>query len=105
MHVASWPVAEDYRTGGDPAVLEATSAALIQLRRVKSEAKVSPRTPYLSVTLSGPNTQIGLLDSVQEDLKAATKSEGVFALAGAEDSTEFTVTDFKLGTPPQRNRG
>lgn len=105
VHVASWPVAEDYRTGGDPAVLEATSAALIQLRRVKSEAKVSPRTPYLSVTLSGPTTQIGLLDSVQEDLKAATKSEGVFTLVGTEDTTEFAVTDFELGTPPKRNRG
>ncbi len=107
VHVAPWPNGADYRatgTEGDASLLDATSAALIQLRRVKSEAKVSPRTPYLAVTLTGPEQEVSQLHLVEDDLKAATKSEGEFVLAPSSDVTGFEVTEYTLGTPPQRKK-
>lgn len=106
VHTAPWPLASDY-TGsaveGNPAVLDATSAALIKLRRIKSEAKVSPRTPYLEVTLTGPEEQVELLDSVLGDLRFATKASGEFNVASG-DVEEFTVTSYTLGEAPKRRR-
>ena len=56
VHTAPWPVVADLAgVEGDPSVLEAASSALIALRRVKSEAKVSPRTPFLAVTVRAPS--------------------------------------------------
>lgn len=107
VHTAPWPIAKDYRksaTAGDPAVLDATSEALIKLRRIKSEAKVSPRTPYLEVTLTGPAHQVELLDSVTEDLRSAAKVSGDYSVVGDADADQFEVTSFTLGEPPKRRR-
>lgn len=106
VHTSPWPVAEDYLSaGGDPQVLEVTSEALIQLRRVKSEAKVSPRTPYLDVTVEGPSDEVEILEGVRQDLIAATKSEGTFALVGKPDVDDLSVASFTLGEAPQRRKG
>ncbi len=43
VHTASWP--EPSGLDGDPAVLRAASAALIGIRRAKTEAKASQKTP------------------------------------------------------------
>lgn len=107
-HTAPWPTSADYRVTaveGDPRVLTATSAALIQLRRVKSEAKVSPRTPYLAVSLTGPAEGIRALETVTEDLRAASKTEGTFTLDADEKAEGFSVTSFELGDTPPRRRG
>lgn len=107
VHVAPWPVASDYRetaVAGNPAMLDATSEALIKLRGVKSKNKVSPRTPYLEVTLVGPAHEVALLDAVLADLRSASKVEGDFTIAGADDTDSFSVTSYKLGEAPKRQR-
>ena len=77
VHTAPWPVVADLAgVEGDPSVLEAASSALIALRRVKSEAKVSPRTPFLAVTVRAPQAQVEALESVKGDLEAASKAVG-----------------------------
>ena len=77
VHTAPWPVGSDLAgVEGDPSVLEAASSALIALRRVKSEAKVSPRTPFLAVTVRAPQAQVEALESVKGDLEAASKAGG-----------------------------
>ena len=77
VHTAAWPVVADLAgVEGDPSVLEAASSALIALRRVKSEAKVSPRTPFLAVTVRAPQAQVEALESVKGDLEAASKAVG-----------------------------
>jgi len=59
VHTAPWPVVADLAgVEGDPSVLEAASSALIALRRVKSEAKVSPRVFLLLGTPPAPATSI-----------------------------------------------
>ena len=105
VHTAPWPSSAPYLetgTPGNPSLLETTSEALIQLRRVKSEAKASPRTPYLQVSLSVPADQLVDVRAVEEDLKAATRVSGDWLLEEGGDS--IGVTSFELGVAPPRRR-
>ncbi len=106
VHTAQWPVADDYRsTKGDPALMDATSEALIRLRRIKSEAKVSPRTPYISVTVSASPATVELLKIVESDLRAATRATGEWELVSSDnEEAEVEVTKFELGEAPPRKR-
>ena len=108
VHTAPWPTGAPLETGaGDPSVLAAASGALIALRRVKSEAKVSPRTPFLSVVLEAPAASLGALESVKGDLEAASKAVGALVLvATSEDSeaAEAVVKSFELGEAPAKRK-
>ena len=108
VHVAPWPVVADLAgVEGDPSVLEAASSALIALRRVKSEAKVSPRTPFLAVTVRAPQAQVEALESVKGDLEAASKAVGALTVAASDDAeaTEAVVESFELGEAPAKRKG
>ena len=108
VHTAPWPTAAPLASAaGDPSVLAAASGALIALRRVKSEAKVSPRTPFLSVVLEAPAASLGALESVKGDLEAASKAVGALVLvATSEDSeaAEAVVKSFELGEAPAKRK-
>ncbi len=54
VHRAAWPAAPLTGTPGDAAVYAAAVELLGAIRRVKSEAKVSPRAPVQRVTFSAP---------------------------------------------------
>jgi len=108
VHTAPWPVVADLAgVEGDPSVLEAASSALIALRRVKSEAKVSPRTPFLAVTVRAPQTQVEALESVKGDLEAASKAVGALTVAASDDAeaTESSIESFELGEAPAKRKG
>ena len=87
-------------------MLAAASGALIALRRVKSEAKVSPRTPFLSVVLKAPAASLGALESVKGDLEAASKAVGALTVVASEDSeaTDAVVKSFELGEAPAKRK-
>jgi len=68
VHNAAWPVPS--ALGGDPAVLAAASEALIGVRRAKTEAKASQRTPVASATIAAPAERIELLRQIEADLRA-----------------------------------
>ncbi|QWW19058.1 valine--tRNA ligase [Schaalia sp. 19OD2882] len=108
VHRAAWPVSEDLAgVEGDPALLEAASAALVVLRRVKSEAKVSPRTPFLRVEVGAPKALLPHLDEVAADLAAATRVEGLpnFVAHEAQDEAcTVVVTSFELGEAPAKKK-
>ena len=108
VHVAPWPVSSDLAGAqGDSSVLEAASSALIALRRVKSEAKVSPRTPFLTVTVRAPQAQVEAMESVKGDLEAASKAVGALTVAASDDAeaTEAAVESFELGEAPAKRKG
>ena len=108
VHTAPWPVVVDLAgVEGDPSALEAASTALIVLRRVKSEAKVSPRTPFLAVTVRAPQAQVKALESVKGDLEAASKAVGALTVAASDDAeaTEASVESFELGEAPAKRKG
>jgi valyl-tRNA synthetase len=78
VHVAAWPSAGEIGTGGaggtggDPALLDATSVALRAIRKAKSEAKLSMRADVSLVTVSGPRA--ALVEAAADDLAAAGRA-------------------------------
>lgn len=119
VHQAAWPAASDLEVTPNGTVegaiedassvlLGVASEALVVLRRVKSEAKVSPRTPFLEVTVSAPEQTIPLLEDVLEDLAAATKIQGAAhfeaSADSADDETTIRVASFELGEAPAKKK-
>lgn len=74
------------------------------LRKVKSEAKVSQRTPYLHVSLLVPEQMVPAIQEVRPDIEASAKVEGELTILPADQET-VTTGEFELGEPPaKRNR-
>ncbi|WP_074789425.1 valine--tRNA ligase [Demequina mangrovi] len=80
VHRASWPESTPLRTAaggsseGAP-LLAAAGEALSVLRKVKSEAKVSQRTPLTSVDLLVPAAKASFVRAAKADLLAAGRVE------------------------------
>jgi valyl-tRNA synthetase len=71
VHRSTWPDAGELLPGGDEDVLTATRAALAQIRRAKSERRLSMRTGFSSATVSGPATDIERISLAAADLQSA----------------------------------
>src|SRR5690606_29586896 len=59
IHTSAWPAPLDI--DGDPAVLAAASAALIGIRRAKTEAKASQKTPVSRAVIAAPTATASAL--------------------------------------------
>lgn len=84
VHRAPWPDAAPLRAAAgdaDPATLAAAGRALAALRKVKSEAKVSMRTPILTAELAVPQAQLALVERAVADVRAAGRAHDL-ALVG-----------------------
>ncbi|MEV4217921.1 valine--tRNA ligase [Nonomuraea sp. NPDC049725] len=90
VHRAAWP--EAGQPGGDPAVLEAASQVLRQVRKAKSEAKASMRAEVSRLTVTSP--QAALIRLAQDDLCGAGAVEE-FVLEQGESHT----VEVLLGSP------
>ena len=99
VHRSAWPVVEEFDAAmvgeSDSAILVAASAALIGIRRGKTDAKASQKTVVLSATINAPAEMITLLTHAVDDLRAVGRIE-VLTLAVAD---ELSVTDFELAPP------
>ncbi|HEU4427016.1 MAG TPA: class I tRNA ligase family protein, partial [Pilimelia sp.] len=74
VHRAPWPTPYELDRaagGGDPAVLRVTSEALRQVRRAKSERRLSMRTDVPLAEVLGPAAELELLAAAEADLRAA----------------------------------
>jgi valyl-tRNA synthetase len=74
VHRADWPTAEAARTAagdGDPGLLADVSAVLSQVRKAKSEAKVSMRAEVDLAVLQGPQPALDRLAGASDDLRGA----------------------------------
>ncbi|WP_366180226.1 valine--tRNA ligase [Actinomyces timonensis] len=113
VHRSAWPEAAPLReasVGADAALVARAGQALAALRKVKSEAKTSQKTPILSVALAvAPEAQASV-EAVRSDLLEAAKVTGPMTLAAAEpragDDGEpapaVTVTAVELGEAPAK---
>ena len=84
VHHATWPTASELPSGGDAALLDDVSAALIGIRGVKSNAKVSMKTELESALVAGPDAAIERLTSVEADLRAVGRITTPITWQGAE---------------------
>ena len=83
IHLSAWP--ESRGGGAAVGLLPAVSAALIGIRRAKTDAKASQKTEVVSATLSGP----AVLAEALDDLKAV----GRIADLTLVEAAEIAVTD------------
>jgi valyl-tRNA synthetase len=88
VHVAEWPVTDELTGGGDPAVLAATADVLRQVRRVKSEAKVSMRAEVERAAVRGA----GVRHVAEADLSAAGRIADLHLEAVPEEGFAVDVT-------------
>lgn len=89
IHQAAWPELEAAAPRG---LLPVVSAALVGIRRAKTDAKASQKTEVLSATLAGP----ALLSEAVDDLRAVGRIGDLTLVAG----DEVTVTDVVLAEAP-----
>ncbi|WP_417556368.1 valine--tRNA ligase [Microbacterium sp.] len=95
IHTAAWPVALEIN--GDTAVLATASEALIGIRRAKTEAKASQKTPVATATISAPAAKLEALRAAADDLRAVGR---IAELAFAE-AEELAVTAIELAPVPE----
>ncbi len=116
VHQAAWPTSGQLRAAagdGDPAVLTAAGNALAALRKVKSEAKASMRTPILHAALAVPAADVARIESALVDVRGAGRVTGELALAPAAEGQGdaavqggIVVTASELGeAEPKTPRG
>ncbi|MDY2941958.1 MAG: valine--tRNA ligase [Varibaculum sp.] len=102
VHTAHWPRSDWLAAvDGDPDLFVAAGEALTVLRRIKSEAKVSPRTPIEAVTLTVPEDMRGAVEAVLPDVTAAANVTGELTLQTTLEET-YTTSDAVLGEPPAK---
>ena len=67
---------------------------------------MSPRTPFLTVTVRTPQAQMEALESVKGDLEAASKAVGALTVTASEDSeaADAVVKSFELGEAPAKRK-
>ncbi len=95
IHTAPWPVPGE--RGGDTAVLTAASAALIGIRRAKTEAKASQKTPVARAIVAAPEAVRVALSSAAVDLAAVGRIEDLQFVDGAE----LAVVEIELAPTPE----
>ena len=86
VHTSEWPVATG--SAAPTGLLPLVSEALIGIRRAKTDAKASQKTPVTSATISGP----ALLEQGVEDLRAVGRIETVAFV----ESDAVAVSDIVL---------
>ncbi len=74
VHAAAWPTVAEFAEAMDEAdakTVDAVASVLAELRKVKSEAKVSMRAELTGVTVTGPADALAAAETVMGDLVAA----------------------------------
>lgn len=85
IHRADWPSnGELAKQAGDRAILERVTAVLAQVRKAKSDAQVSMRTPVTMLTIADTAEALDKLRAGLPDLQQAAKAEAV-ELSEAEE--------------------
>ena len=105
VHRQPWPDPAGLRTaaaGADPGIVAAAGGALAALRKVKSEAKVSMRTPILAATLALPGALRPGVEAALADVRAAGRITGPLTLV--DDAVDAPVArGAQLGEPEARS--
>ncbi|WP_067488413.1 valine--tRNA ligase [Actinomadura hibisca] len=89
VHRAAWPAAAELPDGGDATLLPVAAEALRQIRKAKSEARLSMRAELSRVEVTG--ARAGDLAEVADDLEAAGRIADL-VLDGSEPSVPLAVS-------------
>jgi valyl-tRNA synthetase len=89
VHGQSWP--EPASIGGDPRLLEPASFALGEVRRAKTEAKVSQRAEVAELRTTGPAAVLEAVRLAEADLRDAGSIAGFVYADGDDLSCSVTL--------------
>ncbi len=76
IHRARWPVTEEVVVSRDPGLMRDVSAALIQIRGAKTQARVSMKTEISLAKFYGTAEALAHLQAVETDLRAVGRITG-----------------------------
>ena len=96
VHRQPWPEVGELRAaagGADPIVLEVTFQVLGQVRRAKSEAKLSQRTPVARVVIRDTPERVRALRVAEDDLRDAGSIAELTYEAADELEVEVTLAE------------
>jgi valyl-tRNA synthetase len=100
IHVAPWPTRDELADGSDEGAFDAAVAVLTEIRKAKSEAKVSMRTPVDHLEVRGPADRLELLETVLDDvLSTGNVKERLLSVDGEGDMRVLV----QLGQPEARS--
>jgi len=100
VHRAAWPTVAELGADGEPSgLLGLVGAALIGVRRAKSEAKVPQRTPVTTATIAAPAAQLEVLRRAEGDLAAVGRIRSLSFVEGEE----LAVTGIELAEQPEKS--
>jgi valyl-tRNA synthetase len=100
VHRADWPTPSELPDAEDDGSFDAAVAVLTQIRKAKSEAKVSLRVPVERAAVRGPREQLELFERVKDDV-ASTVNVRSFD-PQADDGAEGLTVAAELGEPEPR---
>ena len=102
VHRAAWPEAGVYEAAaGDVSadVLDWAGKALAELRGLKSQAKVSMKTPILSATLAAPAEAVEAIDAALGDIAEAGRVTGPLTVVEAAAALPLPAENFRMDDP------
>ena len=99
VHLAPWPTStelralagEDVTAGGAPSPLVVAADAIREVRKAKSDAKVSQRAAVERATVTDTGDRIAALRLAADDLCAAGSIDDLVLVEGAEASVEVVL--------------
>jgi valyl-tRNA synthetase len=94
VHKSAWPTSDTLRAfNGDASLLGVSAEILSQLRKSKSEAKVSMKAEIITATINAPAQAIAQAKLVAADLMSAgrVQSEFVYAQSASQISLEIEL--------------
>ena len=91
IHVEAWPA--PLGLDGDRALLGWAGDTLIGIRRAKTDAKASQKSPVASLTIDGPSAVLQGIALVIDDLKAAGRIVAVELRADDSEGAAVRVSD------------
>ncbi|HEU5149299.1 MAG TPA: valine--tRNA ligase [Iamia sp.] len=98
VHRAPWPRADELRAAaetGDRAVLDAAATILGEIRKAKSDAKVSMRADVEAVVVRGPAAFIAAAAQAEQDIVDAGRLRGI-----AWEEADEVAVEVRLADPP-----
>ncbi|ANJ26976.1 valine--tRNA ligase [Agromyces aureus] len=97
VHHAAWPTPDELAARGEAGteLLVVSSLALTGIRRAKTAAKASQKTPVTRAVIAAPAATVALLTAVASDLRAV----GRIAELSFVEGDDFEVRDIELETP------
>ncbi len=96
VHLADWPTTDKLRTlaaNGNPAVFEVAAEVLGEIRRAKTEAKVSLRTDVEAATIHDTRDRLSLIELASSDLKDAGRISDLQLTEATDSRVEVSLAN------------